>query len=187
MSSTTIHKTNIIIATIGSARASDGESVHTNFTGGSNGWCVVKTSLAWAVTVLESHRGHIWRSNTSLCGDTAQRPQQFIVHDATNHHASPGKPQLMRGVLHVVFYWLYTTLGWLSANPVADSVAGAKQFDHERYRATRLSTKRLNERMAVDWLDRTQAGRNDRARIGLGWWSIPANGFVPLGPGALES
>ena len=106
------------------------------------------------------------------------------MHDATNHHASPGKPQLIRGVLHVAFYWLYTTLGWLSANPVADSVAGAKQFDHERYRATRLSTKRLNERMAVDWLDRTQPGRNDRARIGLGWWSIPANGFVPLGPGA---
>lgn len=100
--------------------------------GGSRGWRAVKTLLARAVTVLELHRGRAHKPSHYYSGDriprrgdTAQRPQQLIVHDATNHHASPGKPQLIRGVLNAVFYWLETTLGWLSANPVADSVEGA--------------------------------------------------------------
>jgi hypothetical protein len=47
---------------------------------------------------------------------------------------------------------------------LANSVA-SEDFNHEMYRATRLST---NERMLVDWPDRTQAGRNEVARFGLG-------------------
>jgi hypothetical protein len=98
---------------------------------------------------------------------------------------SPSKPHIRCGVHtpHFLLASIVDTVLWRSqAECYWQTLSPARGFDHEMYRATRLST---NERMLVDWPDRTQAGRNEGARSGLGSSNkIPAIGLVRQSVGA---
>ena len=91
---------------------------------------------------------------------------QQTGHDSSSCMTRPTTTQAQVSLSLYAAYYASKSTGWRLHSGLAKRKAGGglgcwrKQFDHERYRATRLSTRRLNERMAVDWLDRTQAGRN---------------------------